>query len=805
MAKAAFKIGSENREEITGAQEVPEPIMAGQPTILPEPVIIGADQADRGIEERVTMIVNRLEKLAGEQVTAKSHIEQRWLEDIRAFHGFYDSQTELALKEARQSRAFVKLTRAKTVTLEAKLFDLIFPTDDRNWSVNATPVPKLEKEAREAAQRVVNAAEQANVAEAQGNPQQAQQIVQEGNEEAARLQAAQREIAAATQAAAKMQEEMDDQLIESAYPQESRLAIRDACQIGTGILKGPVVNEGGKRGWLPAIDANNRPVTDAEGNPVFQLEQHAEPRPRVKRVDPWSFFPDMDARTIEEAEFTFERYLWTRSQLRKMVKTHGFNPDAVRRVLGDDNRRKVTVSSGLSYLIQLRSITGEGEGTIKGRHVGWEYHGTLQGSEIVDLLRAMGDEAGAEEYEKRDDPLDEMRVIAFFCDGELLKIAPEYPLDSGETLYSVFNLEESEGSMFGYGIPNIMNNSQRALNSVWRAGLDNTALSVGPQVVIDKESIVPQDGSWAMTAKKVWYRIKSAIAGSPQPIEFFNVTNNVNEIAAIVKMAIEFIDMETGIPMPQQGEQGAHTTQTVGGMAILQNAANVIFRRIVKNYDDGIITPTMRRLYDWNMQFSKRAEIKGDMSVDARGTSVLLVREIQAQNLMFVVANLLANPNTAPMLKAYPNVRKLFQSMMINPEEVMETEDTYKENLAKQAEQAAQQKDPATIQAESRVTAAQIQADSRRASDENGLLIAESNFRSNLIALASKEGMTVEQLRAELDKERMRLESGERKLATEIGVEMQMAEDARAHGERPTGSGGAVSAGTVEDTDQKAA
>jgi hypothetical protein len=125
----------------------------------------------------------------------------------------------------------------------------------------------------------------------------------------------------------------------------------------------------------------------------------------------------------------------------------------------------------------------------------------------------------------------------------------------------------------------------------------------------------------------------------------------------------------------------------VGGMAILQSSANIIFRRIVKNLDDGIIAPTMRRLYDWNMQFSKKAEIKGDMQVDARGTSVLLVKEVQAQNLMLVVSQLMANPNIAPMIKAFPAVEKLFQAMMIKPSDVMITEDEYKKYLDKTSNQ----------------------------------------------------------------------------------------------------------------------
>lgn len=772
------------------------PILAGAPS-LPAFVIGAESQTGEKIDllEKARMIVGRLATLAKEQVVAKSHVEERWLLNIRDYHGRYSATERKAMEDAKQSRVFVKLTRAKTTTLEARLFDMIFPTDDRNWGIEATPVPKLSKELKEAQRNAQGAAEAATQAEAAGDLEQAKKIAAEGDDQAARVSAAEEAIEQVTQAADAMQEEMDDQLVECQYPQESRKMIGDACKLGSGILKGPVVNEGGSGRWLPMVDEAGKPV---KGQYVLEFKE--DPRPVIKRVNPWHFFPDMSATCIEEAEFTFERYLWTKKDLRKMVKTHGFDPDAVRRLIVDGGTKARLSSTDVQYLIKVREASGEGDTSegIKGRLVGWEYHGPLEREEISCLLRATGQEEEALAFDQRDDPLDEMNVICFFCEDELLKIAPEYPLDSGETLYSVFNIEDSEASIFGYGIPEIMNGSATAINSTWRAALDNNALSVGPQSIIDKEQIVPADGSWAMTPRKVWLRTKSAQPNTAPPIEFFNITNNMAEISSIIKIALEFIDMETGMSQPLQGEQG-NTTQTVGGMAILQNASNIIFRRIVKNYDDGAITPTMRRLYHWNMQFNKREDIKGDMNVDARGTSVLLMKEIQAQNLMFVVQQLLVNPTTAPMLKPYENVMKLFQSMMISPDEVMETKDKWQENVAAAAEAASQQPDPITIQAQSRIKAAEIMAASREMSDGIAFEIAQMKERTGMLELVQSGDLTLEGYRTEVAKMEMKNQSEERRLAVEVGVETKMAEEARARGEEPTGSGGSISAGTVDD------
>jgi hypothetical protein len=749
-----------------------QPQMAGEPSVAA--VVIGGAR-ERQIDDRLMQLANRLEKLASEQVTLKAETEERWLQGVRSYHGFYDTSTEKRLLAEGQSRAFVKATRAKTVALEARLFDLIFPTDDRNWGIESTPVPKLSKEAHEAAVKAEQAAQKANLAEQQGDQATAQQAVAEGQDAAQKASVANAVVEQARKAADLMQEEMDDQLVESKYPSESRLMIHDACQLGSGVLKGPMVNESRRGRWLK----------DAMG--TYALEQTDDPRPLVRRVDPWSFFPDMAARTIEEAEFTFERYLWTRKDLIKMIETHGFDADAVREIIREDKgkRRRATHGNGLTYLTQLRSITGEGQSSIKGRYIGWEYHGPLDCEEIALVLRAFGEEEAAAEYEANEDPLLDLRVVLYICEGQILKIAPEYPLDSGETLYSVFNVEESEGSIFGYGIPHIMGDSQTALNSAWRMGLDNAALSVGPQAVIDKDAIVPADGSWTMVPKKVWHRVKAALSNQAPAVEFFNVPNNMAEIEKIIQIALQFIDMETGIPMPQQGDQTEDQTKTVGGMTILQNAANIIFRRRVKNYDDQIITPTMRRLYDWNMQFNSRDDIKGDMQIDARGTSVLLLKEIQAQNLMFVVTQLMAHPAVQPMLKPYQNVMKLFQSMMISPQDVMVSEDEYKKRMADIAKQPPEPT-PAEITAQARIEAAQIQADASATKNETVVAVEELRQRTAILELAQREGLTLQQINAELAKIDKQLGSQERIKAIEIAVEDQRAREAKEEGRSET-------------------
>jgi hypothetical protein len=99
-------------------------------------------------------------------------------------------------------------------------------------------------------------------------------------------------------------------------------------------------------------------------------------------------------------------------------------------------------------------------------------------------------------------------------------------------------------------------------------------------------------------------------------------------------MARQLADEETNLPLIAQGEMGQHTTKTSSGMAMLMNSSNIVLRKAVKNWDDDITRPLITRFYDWNMQFSDRSDVKGDFSIEARGSGALLVREKQQENLM---------------------------------------------------------------------------------------------------------------------------------------------------------------------------
>lgn len=77
-------------------------------------------------------------------VLDRRETEQRWLTDLRQYRGLYDPGVEVQFGKNR-SKAFVRLTRVKVKTANARVADLLFPTtSDRNWTAEPTAVPSVD-------------------------------------------------------------------------------------------------------------------------------------------------------------------------------------------------------------------------------------------------------------------------------------------------------------------------------------------------------------------------------------------------------------------------------------------------------------------------------------------------------------------------------------------------------------------------------------------------------------------------------------------------------------------------------------
>lgn len=726
---------------------------------------MGTDNSKASLAERMRAIVDRLQREADDRVNRRNIIEKRWLDDLRQYHGLYDDRIQQDLTAAKKSKLFVNITRPKTLALEARLSDMLFPTDDRNYGIKPTPVPEMAVEASDTQMSLTKSRDR--LLEDPENPELQAQVA-EWEQKATEMEEVMRQ---ARNRAATMEEEIHDHLVECRYQAQARDVIHDACKLGTGVMKGPVVGDQSRRTW-----------TYDEQAGFHKIEYKKDEQPVYWRVDPWNFFPDPDAVNPQDSDGAFERHLLNGKNLRKKAREPGFDPDAIRRLL-----RREPMNPLPTYLAEVRAITDGDQTSIGTRYHVWEYHGRLPAEDMRTVAEYLQDDqlladAGIDGEEV--DPLLELEVVVWFCDGELLKFGIHH-LDSGKSIYSVFCLEKDDASIFGFGLPYIMRDSQSAVSAAWRIMMDNAGLSSGPQIVIDDDVVEPADpdDDYTLQPRKVWKK-KAGSSPSARPFEVFDIPMHQAELANIIMLARENSDDETGITELTQGEQGAQTTRTAQGMSMLMNATNIIFRRIVRNFDDDMTVPNIRRMYDFLMQFSPKDHIKGDYQVDARGSSVLLVREMQSANLMAFLQNFGAGTVYEPFLKGrgVPALRKLVQTMMIPTTELVKSDTEIAEDEAEAAKNAPPV-DPEVMKLEM-----QGNLQERRIEADFELKMLERETR--LIELAEKHGLEIEKLRAMLDDHQRERQHKERIFASEAAMEQRL----RDEGQESAGSGGYLSA-----------
>jgi hypothetical protein len=673
------------------------------------------------------------------QARAASGVEKRWMEDIDQYMSRdaanKQNATMMDAAEAgypikttdtkvQRSTVFVNITRPKTNAAEARLANMLFPVDDICWGLKPTPNPKLTQaalqEAQKQAQLVMQQQSQQQQPQQQqpqqGQPQQGQpgQMPQQSVIQLPPQQTASSQLAIAAQRAKGMQDEIHDALVECDYNAQGRQMLHDCAVIGTGIMKGPIVVNRISKAWRPMKDAQN----------TYVLELISEIRPASERVDPWNVFPDPACgEDVHNGSGIYERRVCTAKQIRELAKQQGYLKDQIKKVLEDGPQTPVVTNERDRK--NNPDIGGEKHFEV------WEYWGEFRPED----LRACG----------IDMPDGETEVVSgciVFVNKTVIKGFVN-PLETGDLPYDFMVWERADNSCWGYGIPFLCRPAQKVLNAAWRQMMDNAGLSVGPNVIVKPGIVQPADGNWQITGRKVWNCLDDSV-DVRTAFDIFEIPNNTKEFEEIIELALKFADEESAVPKLAQGERGT-APETVGGMTLLMNSSNVVLSRMVKQFDDCITRPHIRRYYDFFMCYSDKEEIKGDFQVDARGSSELLVRDMQQQALL-QFGGFAGNPAIAPMVNWEKYVKEVLKVQHIDPTEILKS-DAEIEALKNQPPPPS----PEEVKAETAMNVAKIRAQASMITAESREKGEIAFAQSQLQIAHDNQQMKMEELRLKRD------------------------------------------------------
>tara|TARA_R110001606_G_scaffold214320_3_gene362130 strand:- start:2845 stop:4995 length:2151 start_codon:yes stop_codon:yes gene_type:complete len=574
--------------------------------------------------------------------------EERWLRSYRNYRGIYGPDVQFTSSE--KSKTFIKVTKTKVLAAYASMVDVLFAGSKYPIGIEARKYPDG---AADAVHYDPNELTTEKVQEKTGVDYEIPRSV--ARPDLARdlglyediLEPVSASLAAgpgitqsaityepAKAAARKMEKKMHDQLDESSAEKHLRSATFECSLFGTGVMKGPFAYD------------KEYPRWDSEGNydPLYQTI------PKVEYVSIWDFYPDPDARNMDEAEFTIQRHRMSRSQLRGLKRRPHFREESI----------ELSIDYGSNYIREYWENTLEDDAATADidRYEVLEYWGVLD-SELAE-------EADFDIPEDLQDR-DQIQVNIWVCNGQILRLVLN-PFTPIRIPYCAVPYEMNPYSFFGVGVAENMEDTQLLINGFMRMSVDNSALSGNLLIEVDETNLVPgQD--LEVYPGKVFRRQ----AGAPGQAIFGTKFPNVSqELMMMFDKARQLSDEATGIPSYSHGIGGVTGVgRTASGMSMLMGAAAQSIKAVVRNIDDYLLSPMGKSLFAFNMQFNFDKEFSnGDLEVKARGTESLMRNEVRSQRLLQFM-QMTANPQLAPMVKYDYILRELAASMDLDEEKIL--------------------------------------------------------------------------------------------------------------------------------------
>ena len=690
-----------------------------------------------------------LKKLKDRAVRHKSEVEQRWIEDERQYWGFRQANED----DGDELPPIDNKTQAKVDIISARIGDMMFPTNDRNWTAKPTPRPT----------------------DIDGNPVDPEH---------------------AEWAAKEIQNKIDDYLNECQYARSGRKAIHDACKLGIGVMKGPYARMSTKRVVRryqePVMDELGQPVMafDETGmpvpmtQPVVRLDLTQETNPASTRVDPWMWFP-LPCRSMDECEGAFELHLYPKSKAVGLADHPGFDSEAVERMVAAGPK---LTEHETSLMRERRKLLRNATDEQVEDFVVWEYHGPID----AEHLKA----GGYEIYDEMDVYWGEV----WFCGNEVLKVDLNAILGDERVPYFVIPYKRDDADLLNsYGVIRVMRDDQRAIDIVWEAMQHNSRLTAGPQVAYWKGRARPVDNDYNINGPKAWEIDDDQVTSIKDVIQFQNIESALPNLLPMYELAKANADENTQLPVIAQGE-ATNTVPTASGMAMVMNAQNVVQRRFAHAWDDEITIPMITRYYWWLMEFSDNDDIKVEAEIDPRGASYLLVKDMQAQHGMMALDLYSRFPQMQDRVKEEELFEMVFTFLDVPTDRIFRTDEEMADmanNPEAQAQQAQVQLEMEKAQAEMRklnAEAMRIEAEVQSAMNPDGaveslqyqqtlmelearMMIAQMQRDARLAEVAADKEIKVTELQAKLqtaEQDRAMKETIERMRLALKGQEAQM-------------------------------
>lgn len=446
----------------------------------------------------------------------------------------------------------------------------------------------------------------------------------------------------------KMSDTIEEQLEDTKYSFHCRKAMWDRVVLGTGILKGPLSTGElvrsyekipGTETWIPSVTVDYKP--------------------KLYRVNPWFFYPDETVEDVNHLQDAIEVHPMSGLELKKLLKHEGFFPDRIVKAL----EVKAEEFNNNTFT-DFTTLSENNPNVFKNKYLVLEYHGPITKTQLDAMSIEPCYDALDEEYYGE----------VWVCNGEVIRLQLEDIEASFRIPYYISSWEKDPGSVFGFGVPLMMEDAQRVVNEAWHMILDNSAMSSGPQVAMQKHLIEPANGKWELAPNQIWYLTDPQITVD-NAIQFFNVPNVTGNIVPILQMAQGFSEEESQIPLITAGLQSPEVGDTATGQLMAHHASTTLLDFMSEDWDDTITEPVISAYYSWNMQHNHDATIKGSFTVDVRTSTQYKNKQLHTRDLEKLSVEVAQNPEMAKWINIGELHRVRLEMMTLPTRTIMKTEE----------------------------------------------------------------------------------------------------------------------------------
>jgi hypothetical protein len=650
-------------------------------------------------------------------------VEDQWAKNLRQYLRKYDPDVNIP---DERSHVYPGDTRVKVKGKVAKMMEMMFPSQERNWELAVSPVPSIPKDALQMIIDKLSFAEQ-QAAQAEGRPPMP--VDSEAIEREVRAFAEKRKDA--------MEAEIADQLADplTDYPQLCKRVLRSGEIYGGGVARTGQVRTQEERTW----------EYDPQARDYVAVKKKLR-RPYPEYVRMWDLYPDLSAHTWEEQEGLFERVVFNRHDFAQLGKRPDFRGEAIKAYLKenrDGNYKTRTFENDLHAITETQNLIDRN----KRRYEAFRFFGFVSAHDLVDVG-----------VEVKDADLDEDVLADVWLVDEVVVKAEVAPFGTrpSDIYHAYIPAEDEDAGLTGVGMPEDMRDSQMSICATTRALMDNMAGVAGPILEVNEDLLPP--GRKAIGAIHAFMTIAREGQGADAQARAVNaifIPSHIPELLKILEMQRQQLDIESALPAFTMGnfqqQPLGEAFRTSNNMSMMMGGANMVTKDSVRAFDR-FTSSLIGSFLSWNMEYNPREDIKGDFQARAKGNLSLVAKEVRGAALDQFITTL--TPEDREMFDMYGINLDRLKSRDLPTDRLLPKEEALaKVKAMRDAQAQAAQVEQGLTQAKTgdlQARAAKTQVDTQIAAQQADATIAEimSRVESNIAnAKSAKEKTQLENLK----------------------------------------------------------